>query len=126
MKAVGYTLHDRFELPGLGVLNLSLYSAGVASPGGLGAGTGPSIGGQRQVHSDGRVQAHWRLSAEVWRPCADTDRLKVPTGRLLNRYSPVALALVVTAMPVATFDALISTLTTAAPWNLLRFQLQCH
>ncbi len=56
MKAVGYTLHDRFELPGLGVLNLSLYSAGVASPGGLGAGTGPSIGGQRQVHSDGEFK----------------------------------------------------------------------
>lgn len=31
----------------LGVLNLSLLQAGVASTGGLGAGTGPSVGGQR-------------------------------------------------------------------------------
>jgi hypothetical protein len=31
----------------LGVLNLSLLDAGVASTGGLGAGTGPSVGGQR-------------------------------------------------------------------------------
>jgi Carboxypeptidase regulatory-like domain len=31
----------------LGVLNLSLLEAGVASSGGLGAGTGPSVGGQR-------------------------------------------------------------------------------
>ena len=31
----------------LGVLNLSLLEAGVASTGGLGAGTGPSVGGQR-------------------------------------------------------------------------------
>ena len=31
----------------LGVLNLSLLDAGVASSGGLGAGTGPSVGGQR-------------------------------------------------------------------------------
>lgn len=32
---------------GSGVLNLSLLSAGVSSSGGLGAGTGPSVGGQR-------------------------------------------------------------------------------
>ena len=31
----------------LGVLNLSMLDAGVASSGGLGAGTGPSVGGQR-------------------------------------------------------------------------------
>lgn len=32
---------------GLGVLNLSLLQAGVASSGGIGAGTGPAVGGQR-------------------------------------------------------------------------------
>lgn len=32
---------------GLGVLNLSLLSPGVATSGGIGAGTGPSVGGQR-------------------------------------------------------------------------------
>jgi len=33
--------------PAGGYLNLSLLGAGVASPGGVGAGTGPSVGGQR-------------------------------------------------------------------------------
>src|SRR5438105_3158547 len=32
---------------GLGVANLSLLNAGVASNGGIGAGEGPSVGGQR-------------------------------------------------------------------------------
>ena len=41
---------------GLGVLNLSLYSAGVASPGGLGAGTGPSIGGQRSRNNNFTIE----------------------------------------------------------------------
>ncbi|MDX1984642.1 MAG: carboxypeptidase regulatory-like domain-containing protein, partial [Bryobacteraceae bacterium] len=36
----------------LGVLNLSLYSAGVASNGGIGFGTGPSVGGQRPSNNN--------------------------------------------------------------------------
>jgi hypothetical protein len=46
-----YTEQQLQDLPsasvGLGVLNLSLLQSGVGSTGGLGAGTGPSIGGQR-------------------------------------------------------------------------------
>ena len=46
-----YETRQTQDLPtasvGLGVLNLSLLQAGVGSSGGLGAGTGPSIGGQR-------------------------------------------------------------------------------
>jgi hypothetical protein len=41
---------------GLGVLNLSLYSAGVASPGGVAAGTGPSIGGQRSRNNNFTIE----------------------------------------------------------------------
>ncbi len=46
-----YETKETQDLPtasvGLGVLNLSLLQAGVGTSGGLGAGTGPSIGGQR-------------------------------------------------------------------------------
>jgi len=41
---------------GQGVLNLSLLSAGVGSSGGLGAGTGPSIGGQRPRNNNVMVE----------------------------------------------------------------------
>ncbi len=40
----------------LGVLNLSLLDAGVGSTGGLGAGTGPSIGGQRPRNNNFTVE----------------------------------------------------------------------
>jgi hypothetical protein len=40
----------------LGVLNLSLLDAGVGSSGGLGAGTGPSIGGQRPRNNNFTVE----------------------------------------------------------------------
>ncbi len=36
----------------LGVLNMSLLSAGVSSPGGIGFGTGPSVGGQRPSNNN--------------------------------------------------------------------------
>lgn len=35
-----------------GVLNLSLLSAGVTTPGGIGSGTGPSVGGQRPYNNN--------------------------------------------------------------------------
>ena len=40
----------------LGVLNLSLLDAGVGSTGGLGAGTGPSVGGQRPRNNNFTVE----------------------------------------------------------------------
>ena len=41
---------------GSGVLNLSLYSAGVASSGTVGAGTGPSVGGQRPRNNNFTIE----------------------------------------------------------------------
>ena len=50
-----FTAQQAKDLPassvGSGVLNLSLLSAGVASSGGLGYGTGPSVGGQRPTNN---------------------------------------------------------------------------
>jgi Carboxypeptidase regulatory-like domain len=48
------------ELPaateGLGVLNLALYQAGVTGSGGVGVGTGPSVGGQRPRNNDFTIE----------------------------------------------------------------------
>ena len=41
---------------GLGVLNLSLLGSGVASSGGVGAGTGPSVGGQRPRNNNFTIE----------------------------------------------------------------------
>src|SRR5450432_2633460 len=41
---------------GSGVLNLSLLSAGVASSGGVGVGSGPSVGGQRPRNNDFTIE----------------------------------------------------------------------
>jgi hypothetical protein len=41
---------------GFGVLNLSLLAPNVASPGGVGVGTGPSIGGQRPRNNDYTIE----------------------------------------------------------------------
>jgi len=41
---------------GLGVLNLSLLNAGVASSGGVGAGTGPSVSGQRPRNNNFTIE----------------------------------------------------------------------
>ncbi|HUA63809.1 MAG TPA: TonB-dependent receptor [Verrucomicrobiae bacterium] len=50
-----YATQDLQDLPmtttGNGVLNLSLLQAGVASSGGMGYGTGPSVGGQRPTNN---------------------------------------------------------------------------
>jgi Carboxypeptidase regulatory-like domain len=42
--------------PAGGYLNLSLLGAGVASPGGIGAGTGPSVGGQRPRNNNYMIE----------------------------------------------------------------------
>src|SRR5215831_1221522 len=41
---------------GLGVLNLSLLNAGVSSSGGVGAGTGPAVGGQRPRNNNFTIE----------------------------------------------------------------------
>jgi hypothetical protein len=55
-----YDTRELQDLPtantGLGVLNLSLLQAGVSSSGGMGAGTGPSVGGQRPRNNNFTVE----------------------------------------------------------------------
>src|SRR5579862_3424948 len=54
--------------PSGGYLNLSLLSAGVASSGGIGAGTGPSIGGQRPRNNNFTVESSDNNSKYVTGP----------------------------------------------------------
>ncbi|HVW86847.1 MAG TPA: carboxypeptidase-like regulatory domain-containing protein, partial [Bryobacteraceae bacterium] len=60
------------ELPtasfGSGVINLSLLSAGVASGGGVGQGTGPSVGGQRPTNNNFTVEGIDNNSKSVTGP----------------------------------------------------------
>jgi Carboxypeptidase regulatory-like domain/TonB dependent receptor len=55
-----YTTKQITDLPtntiGVGVINMSLLQAGVASAGGIGAGTGPSIGGQRPRNNNFTIE----------------------------------------------------------------------
>ena len=53
---------------GAGVLNMSLLSAGVATSGGLGAGTGPSIGGQRPRNNNFTIEGVDNNSKSVTGP----------------------------------------------------------
>jgi len=59
---IGYTFEGRelANLPtatvGLGVVNLALLQAGVGSSGGVGSGTGPSVGGQRPTSNNFTVE----------------------------------------------------------------------
>jgi hypothetical protein len=69
---------------GLGVLNLSLYSAGVASPGGLGAGTGPSIGGQRSRNNNFTIEGVDNNSKTVTGPLAIVPNDAVASFTLLQ------------------------------------------
>src|SRR5581483_6540337 len=55
-----FSMKETQDLPmatiGLGALNLSLLSPGVATSGGIGAGTGPSVGGQRPRNNNFTVE----------------------------------------------------------------------
>ena len=55
-----FSTREMADLPttssGSGVLNLSLYSAGVSSSGAVGAGAGPSVGGQRPRNNNFMVE----------------------------------------------------------------------
>src|SRR4051812_14477629 len=53
---------------GSGVINLSLLGAGVASSGGIGAGTGPSVGGQRPRNNNFTVEGIDNNSKSVTGP----------------------------------------------------------
>src|SRR5579862_4677946 len=69
---------------GSGVLNFSLLSAGVASSGGVGYGTGPSIGGQRPTNNSFTVEGVDNNSKSVTGPVAYIPNESVAEFTLLS------------------------------------------
>ena len=67
----------------LGVINLSLLDAGVGSTGGLGAGTGPSISGQRPRNNNFTIEGVDNNDKGVTGPL-----IYVSTRRRIKLYSP--------------------------------------
>ena len=67
-----FSMKETQDLPtaavGLGVLNLSLLAPGVSSTGGLGAGTGPSVGGQRPRNNNFEIDGVDNNSKSVTGP----------------------------------------------------------
>ncbi len=93
------TIQNQFEaklaqdLPtasiGLGVLNLSLLGSGVASSGGVGAGTGPSVGGQRPRNNNFQVEGVDNNSKSVTGPLIFIPNDAVENFTLLqNQFAP--------------------------------------
>lgn len=74
---------------GIGVLNLSLYSSGVASNGGVGAGTGPSVGGQRAYNNNFTIEGVDNNNKVVTGPLAIVPNDAVASFTVLqNMYAP--------------------------------------
>jgi hypothetical protein len=74
---------------GIGVLNLSLYSAGVASNGGVGVGTGPSVGGQRAYNNNFTIEGVDNNNKVVTGPLAVVPNDAVASFTVLqNLYAP--------------------------------------
>lgn len=74
---------------GLGVINLSLLSAGVASSGGIGAGTGPSVGGQRPRNNNFMIEGVDNNDKSVTGPLVYVPNDAVAEFTLLqNQFSP--------------------------------------
>ncbi len=74
---------------GLGVLNLSLLGSGVASSGGIGAGTGPSVGGQRPRNNNFTVEGVDNNNKGVTGPLVGIPNDAVAEFTLLqNQFSP--------------------------------------
>jgi hypothetical protein len=72
-----------------GVLNLSLLSAGVASGGGIGAGSGPSVGGQRPRNNNFTVEGVDNNSKSVTGPLINIPNDAVSNFTVLqNQFSP--------------------------------------
>ncbi len=71
-----FTPREIADLPtatvGLGVLNVSLLSPGVASSGGIGIGTGPSVGGQRPRNNNFTIEGIDNNDTRRHRPAAST------------------------------------------------------
>jgi hypothetical protein len=88
-----YELKETQDLPsasqGLGVLNLSLLDAGVASSGGIGVGTGPSISGQRPRNNNFTVEGVDNNSKSVTGPVVTIPNDAVQNFTVLqNQFSP--------------------------------------
>ena len=74
---------------GLGVLNLSLLGSGVSSSGGVGAGTGPSVGGQRPRNNNFTIEGVDNNNKGVTGPLAYIPNDAVDSFTLLqNQVSP--------------------------------------
>jgi Carboxypeptidase regulatory-like domain len=74
---------------GSGVLNLSLLSAGVASSGGVGVGSGPSVGGQRPRNNNFTIEGVDNNSKSVTGPLVTVPNDAVAEFSLLqNQFSP--------------------------------------
>ncbi len=74
---------------GLGVLNLALLSAGVGSSGSVGAGTGPSVGGQRPRNNDFTIEGVDNNDKSVTGPLVYVPNDAVAEFSMLqNQYSP--------------------------------------
>jgi hypothetical protein len=74
---------------GAGVLNLSLLGSGVSSSGGVGAGTGPSVGGQRPRNNNFTVEGIDNNNKSVTGPLVGIPNDAVAEFTLLqNQFSP--------------------------------------
>lgn len=74
---------------GLGVLNESLLTAGVATSGGIGAGTGPSVGGQRPRNNDFTIEGVDNNNKSVTGPLVNVPNDAVAEFSFLqNQVSP--------------------------------------
>jgi hypothetical protein len=72
-----------------GVINLSLLNAGVASSGGLGFGTGPSVGGQRPANNNFTVEGIDNNSKNTTGPLVTVPNDAVAEFTVLqNQFSP--------------------------------------
>ena len=92
---VSNTFEERLssDLPaattGSGVLNLSLLSSGVASSGGVGAGSGPSVGGQRPRNNNFTIEGVDNNSKSVTGPLVTIPNDAVEEFSVLqNQFSP--------------------------------------
>jgi hypothetical protein len=88
-----YTEQQLQDLPtasvGLGVLNLSLLQSGVGTTGGLGAGTGPSIGGQRPRNNNFTIDGVDNNDKTVTGPLVNVPNDAVANFSVLqNQFSP--------------------------------------
>lgn len=73
----------------LGVINLSLLSAGVASSGGVGYGTGPSVGGQRPTNNNFMIEGVDNNNRSVTGPIVNVPVEAIAEFSLQqNQFSP--------------------------------------